>query len=148
MRIKPLLLSLLVILLTPITALSKPLTGEQSKIFGTVKNEAGEAVAGATIFIKEDSSIGDVADENGNYSLSVPVGATLTASFLGYQTLERKVVKGIHHYDFILKEESHSLDDVIVIGYGQVKKSDLTGSIATIGARNFSDQPVKSGSDI
>ena len=67
---------------------------------------------------------------------------------MGYQTLERKVVKGILRYDFILKEESQKLDEVIVIGYGEVKKSDLTGSVSTIGARNFDSQPVKNISDI
>ncbi len=103
---------------------------------------------GATVFVKENSAIGAVVDEQGRYTLTVPVGTTLNASFLGFETLERKVVKGILHYDFILKEESHKLDEVIVIGYGEVKKSDLTGSVSTVGARNFGDQPVKSVSDI
>ena len=128
---------------------AKPTTShEQVKINGSVKDEAGEIITGATIFVKENSAIGTVADEHGRYTLTVPIGATLNASFLGYQTLERRVVKGILHYDFILKEESQKLDEVIVIGYGEVKKSDLTGSVSTIGARNFGDQPVKSMSDI
>ena len=128
---------------------AKPTTQhEQIKINGSVKDEAGEIITGATIFVKENGAIGTVADEHGRYTLTVPVGATLNASFLGYQTLERKVVKGILRYDFILKEESQKLDEVIVIGYGEVKKSDLTGSVSTIGARNFGDQPVKNISDI
>ncbi len=128
---------------------AKPTTPyEMVKINGSVKDEAGEIITGATIFVKENSAIGTVADEHGRYTLTVPVGTTLNASFLGYQTLERKVVKGILRYDFILKEESQKLDEVIVIGYGEVKKSDLTGSVSTIGARNFGDQPVKNISDI
>lgn len=128
---------------------AKPTTQhEQIKINGSVKDEAGEIITGATIFVKENGAIGTVADEHGRYTLTVPVGATLNASFLGYQTLERKVVKGILRYDFILKEESQKLDEVIVIGYGEVKKSDLIGSVSTIGARNFGDQPVKNISDI
>ncbi len=149
MKSKFIVTTLLSLLIVTSSALAKEnVTQEQIKISGTIKNEAGDIVVGTTIFVKENSLIGTVADEDGRYSLTVPVGSTLTASFLGYQTLERKVLKGIHHYDFILKEESKTLDDVIIIGYGEVKKSDLTGSVSTIGSRNFSDQPVKSVSDI
>ena len=144
----PILLSLLFAFVVG-DVVAKPTTQhEQIKINGSVKDEAGEIITGATIFVKENGAIGTVADEHGRYTLTVPVGATLNASFLGYQTLERKVVKGILRYDFILKEESQKLDEVIVIGYGEVKKSDLTGSVSTIGARNFGDQPVKNISDI
>ena len=144
----PILLSLLFAFVVG-DVVAKPTTQhEQIKINGLVKDEAGEIITGATIFVKENGAIGTVADEHGRYTLTVPVGATLNASFLGYQTLERKVVKGILRYDFILKEESQKLDEVIVIGYGEVKKSDLTGSVSTIGARNFGDQPVKNISDI
>ena len=144
----PILLSLLFAFVVG-DVVAKPTTQhEQIKINGSVKDEAGEIITEATIFVKENSAIGTVADEHGRYTLTVPVGATLNASFLGYQTLERKVVKGILRYDFILKEESQKLDEVIVIGYGEVKKSDLTGSVSTIGARNFDSQPVKNISDI
>ncbi len=139
---------LLLLILTPLVASAKIDMSEQIGINGTIKDEAGEVIVGAAIFVKENSTIGTVIDERGIYSLQVPVGATLTASFLGFETLERKVVKGVQHYDFILKEESQKLDEVIIIGYGEVKKSDLTGSISTIGARNFGDQPVKNVSEI
>ena len=146
---RPILLSLVLLSFVVGGTKAKPTTSqEQVKISGAVKDEAGEPIAGATVFVTENSAIGAVVDENGRYTLTVSVGATLNASFLGFETLERKVVKGILHYDFILKEESHKLDEVIIIGYGEVRKSDLTGSVSTVGARNFSDQPVKSVSDI
>ncbi len=146
---RPILLSFVLLLFVIGSADAKPATPqEQVRINGAVKDEAGEPIVGATVFVKENSVIGAVVDEQGRYTLTVPVGTTLNASFLGFETLERKVVKGILHYDFILKEESHKLDEVIVIGYGEVKKSDLTGSVSTVGARNFGDQPVKSVSDI
>ncbi len=146
---RPILLSFVLLLFVIGSADAKPVTPqEQVRINGAVKDEAGEPIVGATVFVKENSAIGAVVDEQGRYTLTVPVGTTLNASFLGFETLERKVVKGILHYDFILKEESHKLDEVIVIGYGEVKKSDLTGSVSTVGARNFGDQPVKSVSDI
>lgn len=146
---RPILLSFVLLLFVIGSADAKPATPqEQVRINGAVKDEAGEPIVGATVFVKENSAIGAVVDEQGRYTLTVPVGTTLNASFLGFETLERKVVKGILHYDFILKEESHKLDEVIVIGYGEVKKSDLTGSVSTVGARNFGDQPVKSVSDI
>ncbi len=146
---RPILLSFVLLLFVIGSADAKPATPqEQVRINGAVKDEAGEPIVGATVFVKENSTIGAVVDEQGRYTLTVPVGTTLNASFLGFETLERKVVKGILHYDFILKEESHKLDEVIVIGYGEVKKSDLTGSVSTVGARNFGDQPVKSVSDI
>ena len=144
------ILTFILLLFAPYSADAKPATTqqEQVKINGSVKDESGEAIPGATIFAKENSAIGVVADEKGQYTLTVPIGTTLNASFLGFQTLERKVIKGVLHYDFILKEESQRLDEVIIIGYGEVRKSDLTGSVSTVGARNFSDQPVKSISDI
>ncbi len=146
---RPILLSFVLLLFVIGSADAKPATPqEQVRINGAVKDEAGDPIVGATVFVKENSAIGAVVDEQGRYTLTVPVGTTLNASFLGFETLERKVVKGILHYDFILKEESHKLDEVIVIGYGEVKKSDLTGSVSTVGARNFGDQPVKSVSDI
>ncbi len=146
---RPILLSFVLLLFVIGSADAKPATPqEQVRINGAVKDEAGEPIVGATVFVRENSAIGAVVDEQGRYTLTVPVGTTLNASFLGFETLERKVVKGILHYDFILKEESHKLDEVIVIGYGEVKKSDLTGSVSTVGARNFGDQPVKSVSDI
>ena len=146
---RPILLSFVLLLFVIGSADAKPATPqEQVRINGAVKDEAGEPIVGATVFVKENSAIGAVVDEQGRYTLTVPVGTTLNASFLGFETLERKVVKGILHYDFILKEESHKLDEVIVIGYGEVKKSDITGSVSTVGARNFGDQPVKSVSDI
>ena len=146
---RPILLSFVLLLFVIGSADAKPATPqEQVRINGAVKDEAGEPIVGATVFVKENSAIGAVVDEQGRYTLTVPVGTTLNASFLGFETLERKVVKGILHYDFILKEESHKRDEVIVIGYGEVKKSDITGSVSTVGARNFGDQPVKSVSDI
>ncbi len=121
---------------------------EQVKINGVVKDEGGDAIAGATVFVVENNAIGAVADREGKYTLTVPVGSTLNVSFMGFESIERKVVKGKLRYDFILKEENQKLDEVIVIGYGEVKKSDLTGSVSTVGARNFSAQPVKNVSDI
>lgn len=89
-------------------------------ISGVVKDDAGEVIIGAMVFEKENSTNGAVTSDKGVYSLNVPVGTTLVTSFLGYQTLERHVVKGIHHYDFILNEDARKLDEVIVIGYGDL----------------------------
>ncbi len=148
MSYKHLLLTLLLLLVVPFDLSAKETVNEMIEISGVIKDEAGEYVTGATVFVNEKSTIGAVVDDKGFYSLRVPVGSTLVASCLGFENIERKVENNVVRYDFILKEESQKLNEVIVIGYGEVKKSDLTGSVSTIGVRNFDNQPVKSVSEI
>lgn len=102
----------------------------QAVISGHVKDDAGEDVIGASVKIKETSQ-GVTTDLNGNFKLNCREGATLVVSFIGYQTQE---VTAKNNLEITLKEDNALLDEVMVIGYGSVKKSDATGSIATLEA--------------
>ena len=90
-----------------------------------MKDETGEPVIGANVVVKGTTN-GTVTDMNGRYSLEVPEGGVLQISYIGYNTQEVKVGSG-DVVNVSLREDSEALDEVVVIGYGTVKKSDLTG---------------------
>lgn len=101
-------------------------------ITGNVKDTQGEPVIGAAVAVKGTTN-GTVTDVNGNYSLgNVPEGATLIFSFIGLKTQEVRASKTT--IDVIFQEESISLNEVVAIGYGYVKKKDLTGAVSTVSA--------------
>lgn len=108
----------------------KQATGEKQTISGVITDEKGEAVIGASITEKGTSN-GTVTDINGHYELTIPKGTTLQVSYIGYLTQNVKV-SSKNHIDIQLKEDAHSLDEVVVVGYGQMKKSDLTGSVSSV----------------
>lgn len=98
---------------------------------GTVIDDLGEPIIGANVLISGTTQ-GTVTDLDGNYTLNnVPEDATLRASFIGYEVQELAVA-GRAVVDFTLKSESTELDDVVVVGYGTMKKSDLTGSVSSV----------------
>ncbi|MDR0682919.1 MAG: TonB-dependent receptor [Dysgonamonadaceae bacterium] len=109
------------------------LSAQNITVKGTVNDKNGEALIGAGISVK-GTSTGTVADLDGNYTLSVPdEKATLVFSYLGYLTQEiavgnRRII------DVTLVEDSKTLDEIVVIGYGTMKKSDLTGAITSVKA--------------
>ena len=88
-----------------------------------------EPLIGATVF-EIGTTSGTVTDVNGNFSLQVPTGATIRISFIGYVPQEIKIDSSID-LDIILEEDENQLEELVVIGYGSVKKSDLTGSISS-----------------
>ena len=104
----------------------------QTQVTGTVTDQAnGEPIIGATVKIK-GTSTGVVTDIDGNYSISVSAGQTLEFSYIGYTTQSLKVSRGGRH-DISLSEETNTLEQVVVVGYGTMKRSDLTGSVSSIG---------------
>ena len=114
------------IVLTKNATPSLPQTGK--KINGVVKDSKGEAVIGANVVVIGTTN-GTITDIDGKYSLDVPAGAVLQVSYIGYLTKEIPVgsqpVVNIE-----LLEDSQSLDEVVVVGYGTQRKSDVTGSIS------------------
>lgn len=105
-------------------------------VSGKVTGENGEALPGVTIVVKGTTN-GTVTNYDGMYSLSdIPGDATLVFSFVGMQSLE-VVVAGQSKIDVVLQEESIGLEEVVAIGYGTMKKSDLTGSVASINSDKF-----------
>ena len=105
-------------------------SANKQRISGIVTDESGETVIGASVTEKGTSN-GTVTDINGHYELSVPKGSTIQISYIGYLTQTIKVGNK-NQINIELKEDAHSLDEVVVVGYGQMKKSDLTGSVASV----------------
>lgn len=113
------------------------------KIEGTIVDESGEPSIGATVSVK-NSSIGTVTDIDGHFSLSVPADAVLTISYIGYENQE-VAVKDRTDFRITLIEDNNILEEIVVIGYGTMKKKDLTGAVSSI---KMSDQPVGTVSSI
>jgi len=107
-------------------------------ISGIVTDEKGDPIPGATISIP-GTSVGTVTDIDGKYQLNVPEGSTLVFSFIGYIS-QRREVGDQSILDVVLIESQSSLDEVVVIGYGTQKKSDLTGAVVRVDAKSFQNQ--------
>lgn len=120
---KPLVL-LFLLCLFPLGALA------QSIVKGTVSDESGEPVIGATVKVK-GSNEGAITDFDGNYSVKAASNATIAFSYVGYVTQEVNV-GGRSTINVTLKEDNTTLNDVVVIGYGTMKKSDISGSVASV----------------
>ena len=117
------------IILFAFTTLSMSLFAQTQSITGIVKEISGEPLIGVSIRLKSDAKIGTITDAQGKFSITVPENSTLTFSYLGYVT---QTVPGGSNLMVVLKEDNMNLDEVVVIGYGTVKKRDLTGAITTV----------------
>lgn len=127
---------------------NSPTDGTKKKIEGTVTDEQGVPIIGATISVKNQPNVGVTTDIDGKFALEVPPRTILVIAYLGYNTQETRVTQRNSTYNIILKEDNQMLEEVVVVGYGTVKKSDLTGSVSTVGTRSFETQPVKNVSQI
>lgn len=107
-------------------------SAQSTTIKGNVSAD-GEPVIGATVQVK-GSSEGAITDLDGNYSIKASPGQTLVISYLGYTTQEIKVGKS-STINVQLQEDSKELSEVVVVGYGQMKRSDLTGSVVSVGEK-------------
>lgn len=115
---------------TLVAAASVAFAQDTATLSGTVVDENGEPLVGAAVMIK-DSSTGTVTDLDGAFTLAVPRGATLVVSFIGFQ--DQEVVPGNRNNIVVtLLTDDKLLDEVVVIGYGTVKRKDLTGSVAAV----------------
>ncbi|MCR5077760.1 MAG: TonB-dependent receptor [Prevotella sp.] len=101
----------------------------QSTVNGQVKDAAGEPVIGASVLINGTSN-GTVTDLDGNFSVNVQPGATLTISYIGYQKQQVAAANGM--VITLQEDQAQQMNEVVVIGYGAVKKSDLTGSVTAL----------------
>ncbi|MFA6580447.1 MAG: TonB-dependent receptor [Paludibacter sp.] len=115
----------------------------QKKLTGLVTDDKGQPIIGASIKAK-GISLGTISDTDGKFSLAVPSDAQLVVSYIGYITKEIQVL-GKDHYDIILIEDTKLLNEVVVIGYGTVKKRDLTGAVSSI---KSSDMDIVASSSI
>lgn len=109
------------------------------QVKGKVVDNVGEAVIGANIIVK-GTSIGTLSDIEGNFAIDAIKGSTIVVSFIGYTSQEVKVAGGF--LTIRLENNMEMLDEVVVVGYGVQKKANLTGAIATVGAKELEDRPV------
>ena len=107
----------------------------QSLVKGTVKDVAGEPIIGASVKV-QGAKTGAITDFNGDFSVQADNNATLVISYIGYTT-ETVKVNGRNNIQVTLNEDAQTLNDVVVIGYGVQKKSDLTGSVAQVKAEDL-----------
>lgn len=113
---------------------------QQITVQGVVKDQTGETVIGASVMEKGTTN-GTITGINGDFSLNMSPNGTLVVSFVGYKTQEVQV-KGQKQLQVVLSEDAEMLDEVVVIGYGTMKKSDLTGAVSSIGNKDIKDSPV------
>ena len=125
---------LLLLCLIPLCSIAQNIT-----VKGIVKDNLGESVIGANVTEKGTTN-GTITDLDGNFSLTVQKNATLVISYIGYVTQEI-AIKGNTNLNIILKEDSKALEEVVVIGYGTARKSDVTGSIASVGGDKLQEMP-------
>lgn len=114
----------------------------QQKVTGKVKDSSGEPVIGASVVVKGNNTMGTITDFDGNFMLDVPTKSVLVISYIGYVTQEVSTA-GKKSLEIILKEDTKTLDEVVVIGYGTQRKGDVTSSVASVKADNFVKGAVK-----
>lgn len=116
----------------------------QHRITGTVKDAQGEPIVGANVLERGVKTNGTITDINGNFVISTTLkNSILTFSFIGYESKAISVGTKTK-IEIILEENSQMLDDVVVVGYGTQKRSDLTGSVASVSMKDMMKAPVKS----
>lgn len=103
---------------------------QSKKISGIITDEKGEPIIGANIAVV-GTTIGIISDMDGKYELEVPEGAEVKVSYIGYNPQSFKVTQKTS-YNIILKEDSEMIDEVVVVGYGTIKKSDISGSVVSV----------------
>lgn len=118
--------------------------GEERTITGQVTDETKEALIGASVVAK-GTVIGTITDFDGNYALSVPSNATeLIFSYVGYESKNVAIPKGSNVLNVQMKSDAQMLSDVVVIGYGTTRKSDLTGSVSNVSSEDFNSGLISS----
>lgn len=130
-----------------VVLLHKEAVSQKTKtITGTIVDEAGEPVIGASVAVK-GTSLGTITNVDGEYTLSnVPESAEVTISFIGYKTMTFPAgAKALTKVT--MKEDSEMLDEVVVVGYGSQKKANLTGAVGMITAEDINNRPVTSAAN-
>jgi TonB-dependent SusC/RagA subfamily outer membrane receptor len=113
---------------------------QKNVVKGRVVDEKGEPIIGASV-AEKGSSTGTITDTNGDFSIAVPKNSTLVISYIGYSTLQ-VAVGGRSNVKVTMTENTKALDEVVVIGYGSVKRSDLTSSVSKITDKAITDRPI------
>lgn len=120
------------------------MTYAQQTVSGNISDESGDAIIGASI-LQKGTTNGTVTDIDGNFSLSAPDGATLQISYIGYITQEVEVTGAT--LQIVLLEDTKTLDEVVVVGFGTQRKVNLTGAVGVATSEDIESRPVNTVSD-
>jgi TonB-linked SusC/RagA family outer membrane protein len=115
------------------------LISAQTKVSGTVTDESGQALVGVNVVIKGTSQ-GTITNVDGKYSITASADAQLVFNYVGFEENVQRVGNRTV-INVTMKESAKSLEEVVVVGYGQIRKKDLTGSVASFGADKLKDRP-------
>ena len=132
--------------LATVLVLSFPALAQKITVNGHVSDETGEELIGATVMEKGTQN-GTATDFEGNFQLYVAPTATLVVSYVGYEPMEVPV-DGRSFINIVMKSSGTTLDDLVVIGYGSVKKSDATGSVAVVTPDDIAEGISTSAQDL
>lgn len=124
--------------------LSVQVFAQEIAIKGSVKDQLGEGVIGANVIVKGTTN-GTITDFDGNFVLNAKQGDIIVISFIGYKTQELPAAATMN---VVLQDDSEVLEDVVVIGYGSVKKSDLSGSVVAVKAEEMNRGAVTSAQEL
>ena len=120
-------------------------SAQNVQLGGVIKDaETGEGIIGASVMMK-GTTTGTVTDLDGNFSLSVPSGADIVVSALGYEDYSLVSAAGMASLDILLHPSTQFLDEIVVVGYGTQKKVNLTGAVSTVNFEELAEsRPVTS----
>ncbi len=110
------------------------------EVTGTVRSDSGQ-LAGVSVSVKNNPSLGTVTNENGNFSIKAPENSTLVFTSVGYKTIERPV-NGQSSISVLMEATSGSLSDVVVVGYGTQKKATLSGAVSVVKGDEIAKSPA------
>ena len=129
-----------VLLIMAVLSVSAWALAQNRQISGTVTNADGKPIAGATVLV-EGTSTGTTTNTDGKFSVSAPANGTLAVSFIGYETV-KVAIAGKTQVNVSLREDTHAIDDVIVVAYGTAKKESFTGSVAVVKSEELEHRKV------
>ena len=130
----------LLLMLGMLFGLPGSMFAQKHVVTGTVVDQNGEPMVAVTVMEKGTSN-GTITNFDGVFSLSVANNATLSVSFVGFKTQETSTT-GKSNVRIVLREDNEQLDEIVVVGYGTMKKSDLTGAITRVGEKELQSRPV------
>ena len=124
--------------------LSLAAQSQKVTVTGKILDQTGLPVIGASV-IEDGTQNGAITDLDGNYILEVTQGATMTVSSIGYKDIQLTVTSGQTVYNATLQEDSELLDEVVVVGYGTMKRSDLSGASVSVSEDALKGSVISSG---
>lgn len=116
-----------------------PLFAQQITVTGTVSDPQGEPLIGVTV--ASQAGQGTATDLDGNYTIQAQANGQLTFSYIGYETVQAPV-NNQNTINIVMHEQASALDELVVVGYGTMKKNDLTGAVSSLGGKDIKDVPV------